>query len=176
MPEFCAEADLPELTQQIKRAVKAGIRRFRVTSLYALDLLRDIPGISITASYPLPICNDAAFHALEHHGVVRATAWVELGEVELQALLKQMGAAGELLTYARLPMLSTRMDVSVTGKIQDARGATFTVEHGRDVTLLLPEKVFSIEPTEPCHRFIDLTHARLGEPSTSTFNYPRELV
>ncbi len=176
MPEFCAEANIPQLAQQVKAALDIGIRRFRVTSLYALDLLQQVQNISITASYPLPICNHAAFEALHDYGVVRGAAWVELGEEEVHALLAQIGKAGEVLTYARLPMLSTRMEVPVTGKIQDARGAKFTVKHGRDVTLLLPERVFSIKPSVPCHRFIDLTHAQLGEPSTSAFNYPRELV
>jgi U32 family peptidase len=176
MPEFCAEADLHRLAKQVETAASNGIRRFRVTSLYALELLRHVEGATLTASYPLPICNHAAFRALQQFNVVRATAWVELGQGSIEALMAQLGNAGEVLTYARLPMLSTRMEIPASGAIQDARGAKFTVEHGPQTTLLLPEEVFSIEPTIPCHRFIDLTHARLGEKATSSFNYPRELV
>ncbi|MBT3193891.1 MAG: U32 family peptidase, partial [Verrucomicrobia bacterium] len=136
MPEFCAEADLPERMAQVEAAVQAGVKRFRVTSLYALDLLRSVEGAYLTASYPLPICNRAAFLALQQFNVERATVWVELGETGINTLLSQLGRAGEVLTYARLPMLSTRMDIPVTGPIQDARGAKFTVEQGRDTTLL----------------------------------------
>jgi len=40
----------------------------------------------------------------------------------------------------------------------------------------LPEKVFAIEPKFACRKFVDLSHAKLGETATSDFNFPRELV
>ncbi len=174
LPEFCPEAKLPELRQLVKTATDSGIRRFRITSIYGLELLRGLPDITVTTSYPLPVCNSAAHKALRLHGVTRTMAWVELEEGAANDLLKALGDAGEFLAYARLPLLSTRMEIPVTGEIRDARGARFVVEHGEDTTIILPDKVLAIESPSPCHRFIDLTHAEWGEAATSTFNYPRD--
>ena len=208
LPEFCAEADLSKLQKQIKIAIKSGIKRFRVTSLYGLELLRSEAGdqrseekesnpinpstnspaamrsfgagnyqfLTITASYPLPVCNSAAYILLQQYGVMRAAAWVELGEESINNLLARIGNAGEVITYARLPLLTTRMEIPAQGEIKDARGAQFFVQRNHELTLLLPEKVFAIEPTTPCSKFIDLTHAKIGETATSEFNFPRDLV
>ena len=174
LPEFCPEAKLPQLRQRVGAAAESGIRRFRVTSLYGLELLRELPKITVTTSYPLPICNSAAHKALLPYGVKRSMAWVELEEGAVKDLLNALGDTGEILTYARLPLLSTRMEIPVSGEIRDARGAKFDVLHGEDTTIILPDKVFAIEPTACSHRFIDLTHAKWGEPATSAFNYPRD--
>ena len=176
LPEFCAEPDLDQLITQVQKAYGSGIRRYRATSLYALDLLRDFKDITIAASYPLPICNSLAFRQLQQWGVSRATAWVELEAQSLTDLLSRLGDAGEVLTYARIPLLSTRMEIPVTGPIQDARGAKFTVVKHSRVTLILPEKVLAISPEANCHRYIDLTYAERGEKETSTFNYPRDFA
>jgi putative protease len=176
LPEFCAEGDLPGLRDQIESAIQRGIRRFRIRSLYGLDLLRNTRDLKVTASYPLPVCNSAAFRELEQHGVERATAWVELEESTVRDLLEHIGKAGEVLRYARLPLLVTRMQIPTVGDIQDARGARFSVRSDGELTILLPEKVFAIDPPGGAHCFIDLTHAEWDEPSTSSFNYPRELA
>jgi putative protease len=182
LPEFCPEAGLPRLERQIKAALKSGIKRFRATSLYSLELLEaeiknhDPENITITASYPLPLCNSAAFRTLQQYGVTRAAVWVELGEDSINELISRIGDAAEIITYARLPMLTTRMEIPALGEIKDARGAIFYIEHSRGLTVLLPEKVFSIDPATAAGRFIDLTHAKLGESATSEFNFPRELV
>jgi len=68
------------------------------------------------------------------------------------------------------------MEIPAEGEIRDARGAEFYVQQNKGITLLLPDKVFAIKPTFPCNKFIDLTHAKLGESATSEFNFPRELV
>jgi len=174
LPEFCPEAKLPGLRQLVKKATDSGIRRFRITSIYGLELLRGLPEITVTTSYPLPVCNSAARKALRPYGVRRTVAWVELEEGAANDLLKALGDAGEFLVYARLPLLSTRMEIPVTGEIRDARGGRFVVEHGADTTIILPDKVLAIDPPGACHRFIDLTHAEWGEAATSTFNYPRD--
>jgi len=113
---------------------------------------------------------------LREYGVSRAAAWVELGEESVNELLARIGPAGEVITYARLPLLTTRMEIPALGEIKDARGAQFFVQRSHGLTLLLPEKVFAIEPTASCNKFIDLTHAKLNETATSDFNFPRELV
>jgi putative protease len=179
LPDFCAEGALPELRKVVNAALKTGIRRFRVTSLYGLEILReaaDVNELLITASYPLPVCNSAAFMMLRDYGVDRASAWVELGRGSLNDLLAAAGTACEVITYARLPLLSTRMEIPVDGVIRDSRGAGFIVKRNHGLTLLLPEKVFSIEAPQGFRRFIDLTHAGWGEDATSEFNFPRDLV
>jgi hypothetical protein len=132
--------------------------------------------MTITASYPLPVCNSPALKILRQYGVTRAATWVELGETSTRELLAKMGNSGEVITYARLPLLTTRMEIPVLGDIRDARGAKFFVQKSRNLTLLLPEKVFAIKPDFICCSFIDLTHAKLGETAVSEFNFPRELV
>jgi putative protease len=182
LPEFCPETELPRLTKQIKKALNSDIKRFRATSLYALELLeteiknQKREDITITASYPLPLCNSAAFKTLQQYGVTRAAAWVELGQESINELISKIGTAAEIITYARLPMLTTRMEIPALGEIKDARGALFYIERSHSLTVLLPEKVFSINPETPAGRFIDLTHAELGESAVSEFNFPRELV
>jgi len=187
LPEFCPEADLPKLIKQIEVAKEQGITRFRATSLYALEILEpeicdrrsetnDQRPITITASYPLPMCNSAALKTLRQHGVSSASVWVELGEESIRELLLKTGNNSEVITYARLPLLTTRMEIPALGDIRDARGAKFFIQQSHGLTLLLPEKVFSINPEFPCSRFIDLTHAKLGETATGEFNFPRELV
>jgi len=174
LPEFCPEAKLPQLRRHVEHAAATGIKRFRVTSLYGIELLRGLENIEIAVSYPLPVCNSAACKALRPYAVTRATAWVVLEAESANDLLNQVGNAGEQLIYARLPLLSTRMEIPATGEIRDARGARFMVEHGEDTTIILPDKAFEVQPTPGSHRFVDLTHAAWGEASTSTFNYPRD--
>jgi putative protease len=180
LPDFCAEDDLAELERQLQLAVRRGIKRVRITSLYGIELLRrnlpDQQTIFSTASYPLPVCNSAAFKMLQELGIDRAAVWVELGESAIRELLAKLGDAGEVITYARLPLLSTRMKIPAAEEIRDSRGASFYISRVGGLTLLLPEKVFSIEPQFACHRFIDLSNAELGEQATSQFNFPRELV
>ncbi len=174
LPEFCPEAKVEALRDQVRAAYAKGVRRFRVRSLYGLDLLNELKGISVSATYPLPVCNSLAHMELQRFGVSRTTAWVELEEGAINDLFRHIGEGGELLTYARLPLLSTRMEIPVSGEIKDARGARFVVEHGTDTTLLLPDKVFALDTNGTRHRFIDLTHAEWGEQSSSTFNYHRD--
>jgi putative protease len=180
LPDFCAEGDLAELEEKVSQVIERGIKRIRVTSLYGLEILRRLkklpPDLMVISSYPLPVCNSAAFRLLQSLGVKRAGAWVELGESAIRELLEKLGDAGELITYARLPLLSTRMQIPTEGEIRDSRGATFFIKQTGRLTLLLPEKVFAIEPEFASHRFIDLTHAQFGEDAVSQFNFPRELV
>lgn len=174
LPEFCPEPQLDQVQHQITTALSLGIRRFRVTSLYAFELLPQRDDIAITASFPIPICNPAAFAALHPYGITRATAWVELDTPALHDLLDALGNAAEVLTYARLPLLTTRMTIPVEGEIRDARGGRFVVRKTNPLTRLLPDKAFAMDPPPNCNRFIDLTDAPPDKHPTSTFNLPRD--
>ena len=176
LPDFCAEGRLPQLAAQVEAALRNGVRRFRVTSLYGLGLLAGREGLRITASFPIPVCNSLAAQELERLGASRATAWVELEREAVEALCRHAATRVEVFTYGRLPLLSTRFRVPTEGRITDARGAVFRLERDGPLTTLLPEKVFSVPAPPGYDTYTDLSHARPGETAVDTFNWPRELV
>lgn len=177
LPDFCPEGELQALMEKIDRLLAKGRRRFRVTSLYGFALLSDREGVEVTASFPLPVCNSSAVAELLDLGARRATAWVELERPAVEGLYRQVGDALEVMTYGRLPILTTRLHIPAAGRITDGRGQGFRLEREGVLTNLYPDRVLSIEPSpEGVHRFIDLSHARLGERETSDFNWSRELV
>jgi len=176
LPEFCPERDLPGLRNRIEEAVEKGARKFRVTSLYGLDLLAGHDGMDVTVSFSVPVCNSLAAAEMLSHGARKVTAWVELEKASLLTLIESCGDVIEVFTYGRLPLMSTRYDVPVSGEITDGRGAGFRVVEEGGLTYVLPDKVFAVEPPSGVSTFMDLTHAEPGEPETSCFNYARDLV
>jgi putative protease len=178
LPDFCAEDHLPKLTKQIDDLVRKGARRFRVTSIYAFDLLAPHDGLklNLSAGFPLPVCNRYAVEALRDHGVRKTMAWVELEQPVIESLVERFGSALEVFTHGRVPILSTRMAIPVEGDIRDGRGAKFTVKGEKGLTWILPEKVLSIMAPPRASTYIDLRHAGLREQATDSLNYFRELV
>jgi len=176
LPEFCAEGDLEGLRSEIRRAVAAGRRRFRITSLYALSLIDSADDVRLTATFPLPVCNRVAAEELQALGCRKVTAWVELEERELKQLVEDFGTAVEVLVRGRLPILSTRFELPVRGRITDARGSEFDVAEKDGLTRLYPAKVFAIPVPQGASLYYDLTRAGLDDESTSTFNYLREML
>ena len=175
LPEFCAEPDLAHLGGLVAQAIDRGARRFRVTSLYGLDLLAAHGGLDVTVSFAVPVCNSLAAAEMLSHGARKVTAWVELEEASLLALLESCDGV-EVFAYGRLPLMSTRYDIPVSGEITDGRGAGFTVSREGGLTYLWPSKVFSIEAPAGVPTYMDLTHADIGESETSDFNYTRDFT
>jgi putative protease len=176
LPPFCAETNLEPLRKQIAATIKAGCRRFRITSLYHLDLLRGQGGLELTASFPLPVCNPVALAALLPFGIHRATAWVELDKTAIDDLLAAAPGRIELFTHGRLPLLETRAALAVSGDLRDARGGEFRVEAEEGLTRLYSGEVLSLPRRSGVPVYIDLSHARPDEPKTSTFNYENDFV
>jgi len=178
LPLFCPETGLNELKDKIDQAYKAGVRSFRVTSLYQFGLLNHLKDIEINTALPLPVTNRLSIETLKEWGVNRAQLWVELEKEILIRLIEQRPDDVEVYIYGRLPILQTRAKLPAEGKITDARGAGFTIEKGEILTTLYPEKVFAIPVDElpPVSTYTDLTHARPNEDSVSVFNFERELA
>jgi putative protease len=176
LPMFCPEPRLPALAQQVENLIARGMRRFRVPSLFGLDLLGTTPGLTVTLSFVTPVCNSLALEEAQELGAKRATSWVELERASAEDLAQRCGATVEFLVYGRLPILITRMALPVSGEITDARGARFTVEREGELTCVYPEKVYAVPAPEGSSSYVDLSHAEPGETRTDAFNYARELA
>jgi putative protease len=176
LPEFCPELELPALKKRIRRAVAQGVKRFRVTSLFGFELLAEHRGVRSTATFPIPVCNRLALSELMSLGAECATAWVELDEEALAGLREGSGERIEVFTFGRIPLLSTRFEIPVSGEISDSRGARFRVVEEGGLTWLFPEKVLSLPAPSGVSRYMDLSHADPDEETVDSFNYFRELV
>jgi len=177
LPDFCSELDLAAVRTRIAQAVERGIRRFRATSIYGIGLLSEFPGLTVTASLPLPVTNGLALAELIGLGVRRATAWVELDRDALAALASAGGSRVELFTYGRLPLLSTRAEVPVHGEVQNDRGSRFLIQREDDqLTKLFPGSVLKIPRFLDISTYIDISQADLDEPRYASFNFDRDFV
>ena len=174
LPEFCPEGGVTGLRNRVAEAIDRGARKFRVTSLYGLDLLAGHDGLDVTVSFSVPVCNSLAVAEMLSLGARKATAWVELEKASLLALIESCGNTVEVFTYGRLPLMSTRYEIPVSGEITDGRGAGFRVIEEGGLTYVLPDKVLSIEAPPGVSTYMDLTHAAPDEPETDQFNYPRD--
>ncbi|MCF7853345.1 MAG: hypothetical protein K9N51_00995, partial [Candidatus Pacebacteria bacterium] len=173
LPDFCGEGGLAEVRRHISECYNAGIRRFRVTSLWNLPLLSDYKDIAVTASFPLPVANSLAFEELRSLNVDRAAAWVELDRAALDDLVKRLSGAVEVFAYGRIPILTTRAYLPAKGRVTDARGNGFTIAVEGELTRLYPDKVMRLPVPKGAHEYIDLTHADPGEQETSNVNIDR---
>jgi len=177
LPSFCSEPDLALLRSQIAQAYEAGIRRYRITSLYGLEMIKGYKDIIIKSSFPLPVCNSLAARGMQGADFAGIQAWVELEEGEIKALIKHSSLPVEIYQYGRLPLLMTRAKIPVSGEIRDDRGSLYRVikDPGSGLTCLLPEKVLSLPEIPGTDRFIDYSRAEPGEEPASSFNYEFEL-
>ncbi|MCQ2378186.1 MAG: U32 family peptidase, partial [Victivallaceae bacterium] len=102
LPDFCSERTLPALCRAIRAAIDRGVRRFRVTSLYAAALFRDIPEkVELVAAFPLPAANSMAFRELAELGFIQAMAHIELERSSVEALCERAAIPVELYRYGR---------------------------------------------------------------------------
>jgi putative protease len=178
LPRFCPENRLDGLTKRIKMAYTAGIRRFRITSLFELELLNKYNDIVITSSFPLPITNSLAIAELQRSGTARAQAWVELERSEIELMRDKSILPLEIYRYGRPELLATRASVAVDGLIRDARNNNFIVEHDKHamMTYIMSKEVMSIPRVPNTVDFYDLTNAYWNEKETSSFNFDSSLI
>ena len=177
LPEFMPEGKLNTLQKAIRRAIDAGIRRFRVTSLYGIALLKDLPGITVTFSAPLPVANSQAVLLSKELGASRALAHIELDRESLVSLRAKSVLELELYRLGRPALLVTRALLPVEGDVRDARTNEFTVRFDpkSNLSRIYPKKVHSIPRLPGFHDFFDLTMAHWRAEETDTFNFDREL-
>ena len=173
LPQFCPEGKLSELWRQIKEAYEKGIRRFRITSIYQIAMLKDYKDVKLISSYPLPVCNSLAVCELRRLGFAKVQAWAELEQTELEALIAKSAVSVEIYRYGRLPLMMTRAEIPVTGEIRDTRTNKFIVRKDPFTGLdyLYSEVVFSIPELANSADFFDYANAEPDEPKSSYFNF-----
>ena len=178
LPDFCPEGKLDALRRAVDRAYESGIRRFRVTSLYGLEILAPFKDIFIAASTPLPVCSSMAAAELAKFGVKRVMAHIELEKAAVSALREHSPLEVELYRLGRPGLLTTRAELPVEGPFRDNRGNGFEVRSDPRTGLsrIYPQKVVSVPRMEGVYDFYDLTNANWKNADTTTFNFDLALV
>ncbi len=178
LPPFCPDNLLPELKEKIEKCHGDGIRRFRVTSIYGIDLLKDLKDIKLVASYPFPVANSMAVREISKYPFVKAQAWLELEKAEMENLVNDSPLPIEIYRYGRPSLFSTRAAVAVNGEIKDSRGGAFTVVHqtSSGIVHVYAKEAMSIPPVEGTTGFYDMTRASVNERGFSRFNFEHELT
>ncbi len=175
LPEFCPESRLMSVIKAIDAAWKQGIRRFRVTSLYALALLAKYPEAQIIVSAPLPVCNSIAVKELERFNVSRVTAHIEMTEADIKALQQKCRIELECYRLGRPSLLVTRARIPFDGAFNDARGNKFELRFDRrsGLSRIFPVRVVSIPRIAGVYDFYDLRNAHWKNAETDTFNFDK---
>ena len=177
LPEFCPESKLAALKKAIAAAVKSGIKRFRVTSLFSLELLQEfVPDIFIAASAPLPVCNSAAVRALKNAGCSRIMAHVEMSRQDIIDLQKKSVLEVECFRLGRPSLLTTRAKIPFAGEFSDSRNNRFELRYEKTTGLsrIFPVKVMSIPRIPGVFDFYDLRNANWKNAETEPFNFETE--
>lgn len=194
LPFFCPESRLKTLEDYVKKAYSLGIRRFRITSIYQISLLRqalqkkekDLTDIVfLTASFPLPVANSLAAKELETLGVKRSQIWLELDKEAIMTARDNWPVVAEIYKRGKPFLLATRASISAQGRITDSRGKSFFIEKPfvRDLDFsvtdglgfVFPAEVLSFPKTRNCVEYSDSSRV-LGTEKVSSFNYDFTLV
>mgnify|MGYP000192953493 CR=1 FL=1 len=182
LPHFIAEGALDTVRKKIDLALQSGIRRFRITDLSNLSLLREhsdyFKELIISSSYPLPVCNSLAALELKDLGLSKVQAWIELDRPAVLSLRQHSPVPVELFSYGRPFILATRAKIAAAGRINDPRGRNFLLEYsGTDkITYLYPYEVLELPSTRDGHEFRDFRHLGEVEKQTSSFNFETEFI
>ena len=131
LPSFCPEKHLNTLQKMVKDAYERKIRRFRVTALFNLELLKEYKDIQITVGFPFPVCNSMAIQELAHHGVHKAQGWIELEREALVALAEKICTSIGNISLRAPPVALNSCRHSAEGDIRDARDQHFSVRYDR---------------------------------------------
>jgi putative protease len=178
LPAFCPENHLDSLRRMIKDAYERGIRRFRVTGLFAFDLLREYADIQIFTGFPLPVCNSGAVLELAALRAAKIQGWIELEREALNELVEKSVLPVEIYRYGRPPLLSTRAHIAADGEIKDTRNNLFVVRENRytHITSLYPRNVFSIPRLPGTADYYDLSNADWNAKETESFYFENSLL
>ena len=178
LPSFCPEKHLDGLRKMIKDAYERKIRRFRITGLFALDLLKEYKDIHISSGFPLPVCNSLAVQELADHGVKRVQGWIELEREALTDLVAKSVLPIEIYRYGRPPLLTTRAYIATQGEIKDARNNSFVVREDKrtHIASIYPKNVFSIPRLPETADYYDLSNANWNAKDIENFNFNNTLM
>ncbi|MFA7185647.1 MAG: hypothetical protein WC082_12170 [Victivallales bacterium] len=162
----------------IKDAYERKIRRFRVTGLFAFDLLREYPDIQIFTGFPLPVCNSYAVRELAALHAAKIQGWLELEREALNDLIGKSVLPVEIYRYGRPPLLATRAHIAADGEIKDIRNNRFVIKENRytHITALYPKNVFSIPRLPGAADYYDLSNANWNAKEIENFNFENSLM
>ena len=176
LPFFCPENKLGQLKADLKKALSCGIRKFRVSSLFGLEMLKNYKDCAVAVSFPLPACNSLAVCEFRRLGVSKVQVWIELESTSIEKVIEKSPPPVEIYEFGRPHILVTRAEISTRKQICDYRNNTFTVEKGEDgITYLYPDKTMKIPNPKKLPSFHDFTHSSTEETDSSRFNYDRIL-
>jgi U32 family peptidase len=184
LPNYCVDHYLPVIKRKIRKAIGKGKKRFRVTSLYQFELLKDFKDIEISTSYPLPTCNSLAAKEIQNIAQImkiklrHVQAWVELEKEEVNNFISKASVPVEIYNYGRPHLFISRAFLPIKGKITDAKGNDFyvVVDSDAELVYIYSGKVLSIPEIPGTSIFKDLSMAKTNEEETSTLNYEYALL
>ena len=178
LPDFCSQQDLPRLIKAIEKAVEKGVKKFRITSLYQLRLLKKYRGLELTGSYPLPTTNSWAALELSRFGLNRVQGWIELEEKSLKQFVKSSPLPVEIYRSGRPALLSTRATIPALGEINDSRGKSFRVEQDGGLYRVYGSQVTAFPGQAGCSSYFDNSHtsAKDMDKETDNLNWDRDLL
>ncbi|MDC7224794.1 MAG: U32 family peptidase [Spirochaetales bacterium] len=178
LPDFCSQKELPRLKKAIENAIKKGVKKFRITSLYQLRLLESCKGLELSGSYPLPVTNSWAAEELSQWGLDRTQGWIELEEKSLKQFLKASPLPVEIYRSGRPALLSTRAVIPALGEINDSRGKSFTVKKEDALYRVYGGEVTAFPGQAGCSNFFDNSHtsSKDKDKERDNLNWERDLV
>ncbi len=176
LPEFCPENKLPALQKAVKNAIASGIKRFRITSLYALAFFPEKNDFELSVSAPLPVANSFAALELKNFGAAKVMAHVEMSKDDILNMRRKSPVALECFRLGRPPLLISRAKIPFSGEFADARGNKFELRYDRlsGLSRIFPVKVISIPHLPGVYDFYDLRNANWKNSDTETFNFEQE--
>ncbi len=178
LPYFTNEFNLEKIKSDIDKAYQAGIRRFRISSMFQIYLLKKYKDIKTTAAYPLPVSNSFASRQLMEMGVNKIQGWLELEKEALINLVYFSPLPVEVYRYGRPHIFTTRANINVEGEITDSHGVKFIVKKDAEADLnsIYGYKVIKIPDIENTSACFDYRNAEPGETATTDFNFSAEWV
>ena len=178
LPFFRNEHSLEKLKEDIEKAYLNGIRRFRISSIYHISLLKNYSDIIITAAYPLPVSNSFAARQLMDMGIKKVQAWIEMEKEALNNIVYFSPLPVEIYRYGRPHIFTSRANIEVEGEISDSHGVKFIVKKDFEsgLTSLYGNKVFKIPNIENTSGCFDYSNADPGETASSDFNFSADWV
>lgn len=180
LPPFCPEDKLTEICNRIRQisSENPGIK-FRISSLYAFDMIKKLNKPTIIISFPFPVCNSLT--VLEIMSITQNTAkietvqaWVELEEREIRNLIEHSPIPVEMFIKGQVPLLVTRAEIPVSGKISDSRKAVYVVEKEptTGITYLYSDLMLDIPHIEGTSSF-STCNSNISSEKNSIFNFQR---
>ena len=178
LPYFTNEFTLEKIKTDIDKAYEAGIRRFRISSMFQVSLLKKYNNIAITAAYPLPVSNSFASRQLLEMGVEKIQGWIELEKEAFINLVYFSPLPVEIYRYGRPHIFTSRANINVEGEIADSHGVKFFVKKDEEGGLnsIYGHKVIKIPNIENTSACFDYRNAEPGETATTDFNFSAEWV